>query len=200
MKLYMAHSSPYARNARIVLREHHLEDRVREEVSRPFDNAEDFVDTNPLGKVPALTLDSGEAVMDSEVICAYLDKELGDGRLSRALDANWTLKTFYSVCSGLLDSLVLLRVEKGREREELRSDFWWQRYQDAIARTLGYLEQRAGVLGEPMNLAHINLACALAYLDFRHGEIDWRSAHPQLADIVEKLEARDSFAATALRD
>lgn len=200
MKLYFTPASPYARSARIVLREHRLEDRLREELSHPFDNAGDFVKANPLGKVPCLALDSGESIVDSEVICAYLDRELGDGRLSRALDGDWELKTFYSVCSGLTDTLVLLRQEKAREQEGLRSDFWWRRYQDAIARTLDYLEERADQLPEPLNLAHINLACALAYLDFRHGDIDWRGGHPQLAALVERLESRDSFAATALHE
>ncbi|WP_323845407.1 glutathione S-transferase [Microbulbifer magnicolonia] len=200
MKLYFTHASPYARSARIVVREQRLEDRVSEEISHPFDNAEDFIASNPLGKVPCLSLAGGEAIMDSEVICAYLDRELGDGRLSRALEADWNLKTFYSVCSGLLDTLVLRRLEKVREKEGLRSDFWWQRYESATWRTLDYLEQRAGQLTEPLNLAHINLACALAYLDFRHADIDWRRGRPQLSQLAGRLEARDSFIATALRE
>ncbi|SHF14213.1 glutathione S-transferase [Microbulbifer donghaiensis] len=200
MQLYFTHASPYARSTRIVLREQRLEQRVQEVVSHPFNNAEDFIATNPLGKVPCLSGENGEAMMDSEVICAYLDRELGDGRLSQAMEADWELKTFYSVCSGLLDTLVLLRLEKLREKEGLRSDFWWQRYENAIQRTLDYLERRAGQLPEPLNLAHINLACALAYLDFRHSEIDWRSRRPQLADLAQRLESRDSFAATALRE
>ncbi|SEA45034.1 glutathione S-transferase family protein [Microbulbifer marinus] len=199
MKLYFTHASPYARSARIVLREQQLDQRVQEEVSHPFNNAEDFIACNPLGKVPCLNRESGEAIMDSEVICTYLDKEFGDGRLSRALDTDWNLKTFYSVCSGLIDTLVLRRVEKVRESEGLRSDFWWQRYDSAIRRTLDYLEERVGQLPEPLNLAHINLACALAYLDFRHGDIDWRSGRPQLSQFTERMEARDSFATTALR-
>lgn len=199
MELYFTHASPYARSARIVLREQRLLDWVTETVSHPFDNAPDFVASNPLGKVPCLSLDS-RALMDSEVICAYLDSEMGDGRLGRPLERNWDLKTLHSVCAGLTDTLVLLRVEKGREQEGLRSDFWWQRYQSAIGRTLEYLAQRLYLLPPELTLAHINLACALGYLDFRHPEIDWRSGRPQLALLADELETRESFAVTTLRD
>lgn len=200
MKLYFTHASPYARSARIVLREYTIEDRVTEEVSHPFNNAEDFVASNPLGKVPTLALSDGQALMDSEVICAYLDRELGDGQLSRPLTSDWGLKTFYSVCAGLIDTLVLLRVEKGREQEGLRSEFWWQRYQSATERTLDYLEARIDILPEPLTLAHINLACALAYADFRHPEIEWRGGRGKLAALFEALEQRPAFRAVPLRD
>lgn len=193
MKLYFTHASPYARSARIVLREHNLQSRVQELVSHPFENAEDFIASNPLGKVPALALDNGQAVMDSEVICAYLDREQGDGRLSRPLEEDWALKTFYSVCSGLTDTAVLLRVEKTREQQKLRSDFWWQRYQAAIARTLDYLESQLACLPQEQSLAQINLACSLGYLEFRHPELDWRAGRPALAQRVAELEARPSF-------
>lgn len=200
MKLYFTPASPYARSARITLREHGREEKLREEISHPFDNAGEFIANNPLGKVPCLVAASGRPIMDSEVICAYLDRELGDGRLSRPLEQDWNLKTFYSVCSGLIDTLVLLRVEKGREQEELKSEFWWQRYQAAIARTLDYLAEHLDLLPEQLTLAHINLACALAYADFRHPEIDWRGGHPRLAELSDRLESRDSFVATRLRE
>ncbi|TAH42372.1 MAG: glutathione S-transferase [Gammaproteobacteria bacterium] len=200
MKLYYTHASPFARSARIVLREHGLEAKVSEVISHPFDNAEDFIRANPLGKVPCLVLDSGQAIMDSEVICSFLDRELGDGRLSRALEADWGVRTFYSVCSGLLDSLVLLRLEKVREKEGLRSEFWWQRYQAAIVRTLDYLEAHAGALPSALSLAGINLACALGYIELRHAEVDWRQGRSTIAQHIDHLEKRESLVATRLRD
>lgn len=200
MKLYYTHASPFARSARIVLREHGLEAKVSEVISHPFDNAEDFIRANPLGKVPCLVLDSGQAIMDSEVICSFLDRELGDGRLSRSLEADWGVRTFYSVCSGLLDSLVLLRLEKVREKEGLRSEFWWQRYQAAIVRTLDYLEAHAGALPSALSLAGINLACALGYIELRHAEVDWRQGRSTIAQHIDHLEKRESLVATRLRD
>ncbi|WP_237067102.1 glutathione S-transferase family protein [Microbulbifer guangxiensis] len=200
MKLYLTHSSPYARTARIVLREHGLLPRVQEKESHPFTNDSAFLTANPLGKVPCLVTDDGQAVMDSEVICAYLDRELGNGGLTAPLHQSWQLQTLYSVCSGLIDTLVLLRIEKSREHDGLRSEFWWQRYQDATRRTLDYLEQHIDILPGELSIAQINLAAALGYLDFRHPEIDWRSSHGKLAEVTERLEQRPAFRDTVLRD
>ena len=199
MKLYLTHASPYARAARIALREKGLEDRIAEQESHPFDNAAEFVASNPLGKVPCLVTDDG-ALMDSEVICAYIDRQLGDGQMSRLMDDNWSLRTYYSVTAGLTDTLVLRRLEKAREQEGLRSDFWWQRYGAAIERTLDYLDTNAHWLPQQLSLAHIALGCALAYLDFRHGDIAWRSGHKTLAELSAQLELRDSFRDTPLHD
>jgi glutathione S-transferase len=47
-----------------------------------------------------------------------------------------------------------------------------------------------------MTLADIAVGCALGYLDFRFAQIDWRSAHPNLARLAEKLAQRPSFQET----
>ncbi|MEW5249804.1 glutathione S-transferase [Microbulbifer discodermiae] len=200
MKLFYTNASPYARSVRIVLREYGLEERVGETISHPFDDAPEFLASNPLGKVPCLTLDDGQAIVDSEVICAYLDRVMGSGRLGGILESDWALRTYYGVCSGLIDTLVLLRQEKVREQQELRSDFWWQRYQNAISRTLDYLNRHSQRLGDTLSLAHINLACALDYLNFRHPEINWRNAHGALVRLADDLEQRTSFQATRLQE
>jgi len=38
--------------------------------------------------------------------------------------------------------------------------------------------------------------CALAYLDFRFAQIAWRTEHPNLARLHEKLAQRPSFVAS----
>jgi glutathione S-transferase len=37
------------------------------------------------------------------------------------------------------------------------------------------------------------VGCALGYLDFRFAHIDWRTRHPNLAKLFEKLAQRASF-------
>lgn len=197
MKLLGSLTSPYVRKVRVVMAEKKLDFQL---VLEDVWGSEAILASNPLGKVPCLVLDSGQAIMDSEVICSFLDRELGDGRLSRALEADWGVRTFYSVCSGLLDSLVLLRLEKVREKEGLRSEFWWQRYQAAIVRTLDYLEAHAGALPSALSLAGINLACALGYIELRHAEVDWRQGRSTIVQHVDHLEKRESLVATRLRD
>ncbi|BBM01918.1 glutathione S-transferase N-terminal domain-containing protein [Microbulbifer sp. GL-2] len=200
MQLYLTYSSPFARTARIVVQEHKLQSCINEHFSHPFHNQQELISNNPLGKVPCLNLDNGTVIMDSEVICSYLDKQLGDGRLSREMENDWNLRTLYSITSGLMETLVQRQMEKLREREGLRSEFWWQRYNSAINRTLDFLESNVSILPEQFSLIHINLGAALSYLDFRHEDLNWRGKRPQLTALSEALEARDSFSATNLHE
>jgi glutathione S-transferase len=50
--------------------------------------------------------------------------------------------------------------------------------------------------GIHLSLADIAVGCALGYLDFRFGFIDWRAEYPNLARHHEKLASRPSFADT----
>ncbi|MBS0330600.1 MAG: glutathione S-transferase, partial [Proteobacteria bacterium] len=47
-----------------------------------------------------------------------------------------------------------------------------------------------------MTLADVACGCTLGYLDLRFPEIDWRTAHPNLARLAEKLASRASFMET----
>jgi glutathione S-transferase len=192
MKLYYTPSSPYAACVRAVIAElkaEHLFDMV---ISAPFDNGVEFLAANPLGKVPCL-VDDGMTILDSEVICDYIDANISGGLLFEDVYANWHLKTFYSICSGLIDVSVNRQIEKLRDKEGLKSEFWWQRYQTAIQRTLRELETRLESLPERFNIIHISLFCAMSYLDFRHADFKWRSDYPKLVDFYDEQSKRPCF-------
>ena len=73
MKLIYSDASPYARTARMVVRELGLGSKVEEVAYHPFDNPKELIDANPLCKVPCLIDDNGMAIFDSQVIGEYLD-------------------------------------------------------------------------------------------------------------------------------
>lgn len=72
MKLYSLPASPYAARVRMLLR---AKNAAVELVAPPAGDA--YRAINPLGKIPALVLDDGRVLPESEVICAYLDEVLG---------------------------------------------------------------------------------------------------------------------------
>ena len=47
--------------------------------------------------------------------------------------------------------------------------------------------------GNGITLADVACGCTLGYLDLRFPEIDWRTAHPNLAKLADKLATRASF-------
>ena len=70
MKLIGSLGSPFVRKARIVLADKKIDYKlVLENVWAPDTTIHTF---NPLGKVPCLVMEDGEAVFDSRVICEYV--------------------------------------------------------------------------------------------------------------------------------
>ena len=70
MKLLGALTSPYVRKVRIVMAEKKLDYQL---VLEDVWNSDAIQKANPLGKVPCLVMEGGEAVFDSRVIVEYLD-------------------------------------------------------------------------------------------------------------------------------
>ena len=76
MKLYSNAASPFARKCRVIA--HELELKLEEIRTLPMQDPE-FRRINPLGKIPALVLDDGSVLIDSPVICEYLN-HIGGGK------------------------------------------------------------------------------------------------------------------------
>ena len=202
MKLIGSTSSPYVRKVRVVMAEKKLDYQFVEEDVWSADT--NIMQSNPLGKVPCLVMEGGEALFDSRVIVEYLDTLSPVGKLIPPLGRERAeVKTWEALADGVLDALILARLEAnwaGRKKEE-RSGAWIERQ---IAKTQSSLKAMSQGLGEKpfcagiyLSLADIAVGCALGYLDFRFPDIDWRSSYPNLAKLHEKLAQRPSFTETA---
>src|SRR3984885_4506182 len=81
MKLFYASGSPYARIARVVVRELELASKI-EEIEVPLrDPNSSLLPYNPGGKVPTLQLDDGTILNESLLVLAYLDTQHGGRKL-----------------------------------------------------------------------------------------------------------------------
>jgi glutathione S-transferase len=128
LKLIGATTSPYVRKVRIVMAEKKLEYTFVEENVWAADTT--ITHSNPLGKVPCLILDAGEALFDSRVIVEYLDILSPVGKMIPASGRERAeVKTWEALADGLLDASILARLEAtwaGRT-EEQRSLKWIDR-------------------------------------------------------------------------
>jgi glutathione S-transferase len=197
MKLIGALTSPYVRKVRIVMAEKKLDYQfVLEDVW----NSDAILKSNPLGKVPCLVLEGGEAVFDSRVIVEYLDTRSPVSRLIPEASRERTeVRTWEALADGLLDAALLVRLENtwaGRS-EAQRSEAWVERQMGKIHASLGAMSaglgERPWCSGNHMSLGDIAVGCALGYLDFRFAALDWRTPHPRLKHLYAKLAARPSF-------
>ena len=182
MKLYMSPASPFARKARIIIRELDLTRLVEEVPTNPA-ASDELRRTNPLGKIPAMVLDDGSMLIDSKVICEYLN-ELGGGKFFpgmsvwRSATGRWRALTLQALGDGIADAAVA-RIYEGRRPEELQSKEAIAKYTGVINRSLDALERARFV--EPPTIGEVAVACAIGYLDFREVATGWRDTRPSLA-------------------
>jgi len=202
MKLIGSLTSPFVRKVRVVLAEKKLDYKFEVEDVWAADTR--IGESNPLGKVPCLVMEGGEAIFDSRVIVEYVDTLSPVGKLIPLSGRERVeVKTWEALADGLLDAAILARMEQtwvGRTDAQ-RSPAWVDRQIDKVnaslkAMSLG-LGDRAWCTGIHHSLADIAVGCALGYLDFRFPQIAWRDDHPNLAKLYEKLSQRQSFQDTA---
>ena len=189
MKLLASLTSPYARKLRIMALELGLPVELVE--TAPMDDTPALLGVNPLGKVPALVLDDGNAIVDSAVIAAYLlALAPGNGLLAAGGPAHWQGRTTEAIADGILDAAINLRFNAA---QGVTSGLWVDRQYRAIDRAVAAL---AGRIGDGFGFGEICSIVACEYLDLRWPAIDWRGAEPALAALQTRLTARASFAAT----
>ena len=198
MKLLGAVSSPYVRKVRIVMAEKKLEYQFLLEDVWAADTR--IVESNPLGKVPCLLMETGEALYDSRVIVEYLDTLSPVGKLIPANGRERAeVKTWEALADGLLDAALLARMENVwvHRTPEQRSQAWIDRQLEKISEALRAmshgLAEKPHCSGAHLSLADIAVGCALGYLDFRFPEIAWRNTYPNLDKLYAKLMQRQSF-------
>jgi glutathione S-transferase len=201
MKLIGSSTSPYVRKVRIVMAEKKLDYQlVHEDV---WSATTSISASNPLGKVPCLVMEGGEAVFDSRVIVEYLDTLSPVGKLIPTQGRERAeVKTWEALADGLMDAAILARLEAtwaGRSAAE-RSQAWIDRQMEKIAVTLKAMSTGLGeksfCSGIHFSLSDVAVGCALGYLDLRFADINWRDAHPNLTRLQDKLMLRPSFVET----
>ena len=198
MKLIGSTTSPYVRKVRIVMAEKKLDYQfVLEDV---WSAETQIAASNPLGKVPCLIMEGGEALFDSRVIVEYVDTLSPVGKLipDRGRERA-EVKTWEALADGLLDAALLARMEavwphrKDSERSQAWIDRQLQKIDNSLVAMSRALGERGHCVGTHLSLADIAVAVSVGYLDFRFPQIDWRGQHPNLAALHERLMQRQSF-------
>ena len=193
MKLYTNAASPFARKCRVIA--HELGLKLEEIRTLPMQEPE-FRRVNPLGKIPALVLDDGSVLIDSPVICEYLN-HTGGGKffpgmsIWRHNSGRWKALGLAALGDGIADAAVAW-VIMGREAtvpEAAR-----QRQMQTVLAGLDALE-RVRFAKDP-TIGEISVACAIGYLEFRMPDLDWKAPRPNLSAWYAKFCEYPSMKAT----
>ncbi|MDI7776237.1 glutathione S-transferase N-terminal domain-containing protein [Asticcacaulis sp. EMRT-3] len=197
MKLFVNSASPFARKARIVVRECGWLARTEEVFTVALESPADLTRVNPVAQIPALADDDGVCWQDSALICAWLDaKGEGDAKLLPAPDSQafWAVRRLEAAANGLIEMNVRMVLENRRPENE-RSPFWLKRWEDNLVRGFTALEAICPA-PDVFDMGALTVAVAGTYTTFRYPHIDWRGLAPKVATLTDALEKRQSFIET----
>ena len=197
LRLISATPSPYARKVRIALTEKNLPFELQTEV--PWNGDTITPRFNPLEKLPILILPDGSSVYESHYILQYLElKYPATPLLPAAIDDKLAALKLEVLCDGICDAVVLTLFEKTRAGGG--SGEWLARQrrkiEGGVAEMSKLVADRTWAVADCFSLGDIAVGTAVAYLSVRFAEMPWREQYPNLAQLSDRLEQRESFKQT----
>lgn len=178
MILHGSETSPFVRKCRVIAWENDVP--ITLQIHSAFAGQGPL--PNPVQRVPSFQVKGGPLLVDSRVICDYLN-----GMRARTLDD----RNLEALADGLMDRAVS-RTLRLREPEAFHNPEPLARWVEAINSTLDAVE----IPENGHTIGAISLVCALGYLDFRHSDLRWRDGREDLANWFETQMSRPSFQQT----
>jgi len=195
VKLYYSPTSPYARKCRALIIEKSLERKIELVECMPLDDPAELQAVNPLGKVPALQRERAPALIDSPLICEYIDTLSEENWIPRNGESRILVMRQQAMADGLMDLTIGRRIELSRE-DALKWDYWVGRWEAGISRTLAQLDADRSQFERSVDMGALSVAVALCYLDLRYAELGWRAQYPELDAFTKRWSERESFKQT----
>lgn len=167
-------------------------------VGKDFDRIREH---NPLGRVPTLVLNDGEALIESAAILDYIDELAGErALLPRSGKPRRAALRLMATATGAADKGVLLVYERAFREPQMRSAAWTQRCETQVHGALTELEKACArlspgewLLGSRMTQADITVACVFTFLSETLPLTPQPSIYPRLRSVVERCEALPVF-------
>ncbi|MFT3807866.1 glutathione S-transferase family protein [Arenimonas sp.] len=167
-------------------------------VGRDFDRIREF---NPLGRVPTLVLDSGEALIESSMILDHIDHQVGADRalLPMRGAARGDALRVMALATGAVDKALLIVMERVFRPAEKFHEPFVARCRLQLQGALAAIESlcaargaRGWLIGETMTQADITFACFLAYV--REAVPFDLSPYPALSARLDRYQTLPLFA------
>ncbi len=163
---------------------------------------------NPLTRVPALILDSGETLIESWAILDEIDQMVGPERalIPTSGPARRDVLQLVSIGTGAAEKTVWAYYELAKRPEEKVHQPWLEQNEDQVLAGYAYLEGKLKAEGADklfrhgsgLNQAGITCAVAFRFTGFVRPNLDLIAAAPTLAAFSEACEASDHFQKVAI--
>ena len=202
MKLYGRYLSPFVRRVGATL---HAQGIAYEHVEvAPFDEWDRAQSINPVVRIPALELDDGEVLIDSNFIIDHLDEAAGDKALIPASGKpRRDVMKLVATAVGAMEKTVGAVYETRFHSKEKVEDSWVERCENQAVSALQALDAEAAkagpdgwLYGDSMTQADISAAVAYNFAALARPKLGVAEKAPNLAKLAERLEATEAFSST----
>lgn len=196
MQLRYSQGSPFVRKVLVFAHEAGLAGQIELVPAAVWEPDSDIAKDNPLGRIPALVTDDG-VFIGSLLCCEYLDTRHGGAPLiPKPGPARWREMGVHALADGMMDATVAIVAELLHRPLELIYPGFLARQREKIERALVALNGLDVEALDPGRIGAITLGCALAYLDYRLGDLEWRARHAALAAFMAQYVQRPAMRAT----
>ena len=127
----------------------------------------ELIAANPLGKIPVLVADDGEAVYDSRAITQYLNRLSGNQLFPRNPAKRTEAERLEALADGIADCALAHVYERRSRPEEIVHQPWLDKQWGKVMRALDHLNANPPKLGKKTTAGQIALRATLGYLDLR---------------------------------
>lgn len=188
--------SPFVRRVAVTLNHYHMP-FTRNALS-VFRDVEDMRKINPLVRVPALILEGGETLLDSNAIIDCLDEMAGPARALTPAHGPERRKVLQTVvlATGTAEKVVALFFERLFHNDKAISREFEKRMILQIAAALEKLEEDCGTpwfVDSHMTQADITIGCMLGHMKMRVPEAFPAKKYPKLHALSLHCETREEF-------
>lgn len=198
MKLIGSCASPFVRKIYVMLAEKGIPFESIQESPMAADSQ--AAQLNPLGKIPVLVTDKGEAMYESALLAEYVEQlQVAPAFLPAAPADSLHVRQVEALASGVTDAGIII-FREGMRPAEKQMEQVVAHQRKKIVNGMAALEQHAKdrrwLNGAEMTLADIATVCALSWLHFRGVIDDYHQTHPTLGELHDRLCRRESFLKT----
>ncbi|SLN49840.1 glutathione S-transferase family protein [Oceanibacterium hippocampi] len=202
MRLIGQYDSPFVRRVAITMTLYGIE--FEHAPLSAFGDFAALLESNPLGKVPALALDDGELLFDSQMILDHLDELAGPERalMPPLGPRRRAVLRRSAVALGLADKAIALRNELYRRADGSRDADTVERLTTQVGSALAWLEAAAPApwFGETFAADDLITSVAVTFLKRKPPAHFAEARYPALEAQNRAAEALPAFAAHPFPD
>lgn len=201
MILVGQYDSPFVRRVAVTLHHYHMP-FARNTLS-VFSDAKKMQAINPLIRIPSLTLESGETLIDSWAIIDHLDEVAGPARALTPSHGPVRRKILQAVAlaCGTAEKAGAVTYERYFHPGKMLCADWEQRCLKQLTAGLVELENNCGTpwfSDLHMSQADVSIGCMIAYVKLRVPEAFPAAQYPKLHALALHCEMRDEFVNTRI--